>query len=65
MKVTLTLFRDKRLRDYVLTKFFQDHTLGAPHRSIAFSFHKSLLFWVNFFQDDIVHASRNSLNIND
>ena len=62
MKVTLTLFRDKRLRDYVLTKSFQDDTLGAPHRPIAFSFHKSLLFLVNFFQDDTVRKLLNMVD---
>ena len=65
MKVTLTLFRDKRLRDYVLTKSFQDDTLGAPHRPIAFSFHKSLLFLVNFFQDDTLGAPCKALSISD
>ena len=62
MKVTLTLFRDKRLRDYVLTKSFQDYTLGAPHRPIAFSFHKSLLLLVNFFQDDTVRKLLNMVD---
>ena len=33
----------------------------APHHPIAFSFHKSLLFWVNFFQDDTLGVTRNWL----
>ena len=35
----------------------------APHRTIAFSFHKSLLFLVNFFQDDTLGVTRNWLCI--
>ena len=31
------------------------------HRPIAFSFHKSLLFLVNFFQDDTLGAARKAL----
>ncbi len=38
---------------------------GALHRPIAFSFHKSLLFLVNFFQDDTGCATRISLIISD
>jgi len=44
-------------------RYTQHFSLGAPHRPIAFSFHKSLLFWVNFFQDDIWGAVRKSLII--
>ena len=36
---------------------------GAPHRPIAFSFHKSLLFSVNFFQDYTLGVTRNWLCI--
>ena len=35
----------------------------APHRPIAFSFHKSLLFLVNFFQDDTLGATYKFLKI--
>ena len=34
-----------------------------PHFPISFRFHKSLLFLVNFFQDDIWGAVRKSLII--
>ena len=37
----------------------------APHRPIAFSFHKSILFLVNFFQDDTLCATRILLDISD
>ena len=38
-------------------------SLGAPHRPIAFRFHKSLLFLVNFFQDDTSAVADNTLTI--
>ena len=38
-------------------------SLGAPHRPIAFRFHKSLLFLVNFFQDDTSAVADNTLII--
>ena len=44
-------------------RYTQHFSLGAPHRPIAFSFHKSLLFLVNFFQDDTWGAARKSLII--
>ena len=34
-----------------------------PHFPISFSFHKSLLFFVNFFQDDTRGAARKLLII--
>ena len=39
-------------------KFLYWHFHGAPHRPIAFSFHKSLPFLVNFFQDDTFDVAR-------
>ena len=41
----------------------QHFSLGAPHRPIAFSFHNSLLFLVNFFQDDTLGAPCKALSI--
>ena len=38
-------------------------SLGAPHRPIALRFHKSLLFLVNFFQDDTGAVADNTLII--
>ena len=38
-------------------------SMGAPHRPIAFRFHKSLLFLVNFFQDDTQAVADNTLTI--
>ena len=35
----------------------------APHRPIAFSFHTSLLFLVNFFQDDTLGMEHNHMAI--
>ena len=43
----------------------QHFSLGAPHRPIAFSFHKSLLFSVNFFQDDTWGVEHKSLFYNE
>ena len=44
-----------------LSRASRHFSLGAPHRPIAFSFHKSLLFLVNFFQDDTWGVARNNL----
>ena len=44
-------------------RYTQHFSLGAPHRPIVFSFHKSLLFLVNFFQDDTRGAARKLLII--
>ena len=46
-----------------LSRASRHFSLGAPHRPIAFSFHKSLLFLVNFFQDDTLGMERNHMAI--
>ena len=43
----------------------QHFSLCAPYRPIAFSFHKSLLFLVIFFQDDTFAVVRNRLCISE